>query len=174
MGMNLFLVSLGVLFAASIVGYLVVRGRAEQWQPAGSSDLPSQLWLSTVALLTSSMTIHSALRAVRLGRSRRVYHALLATLVLGFVFLGLQVVAWLDFVAAGVTAGSSLYAFTFYVFTALHGFHVVGGLIPLGVTAWQARQGKYSAGSHAGIVYVSMYWHFLDAVWIVLFVLMMV
>jgi cytochrome c oxidase subunit 3 len=172
LGMRLFILSLSILFTASLVGYLIVRFRSPQWQPEDAADLPGGLWISTFVLLVSSLTMHGALQGIRRGREDHLRRGLLATLVLGIVFLLLQLVAWLQLVQLGVGARSSLYAFTFYMFTALHGLHVVGGLIPLAVVTRRARQGLYEPSHHAGVHYVSMYWHFLDVVWVVLFTVM--
>lgn len=172
LGMRIFLLSLSILFAASLVGYFIVRFRSPQWQPLDAADLPNGLWASTLVLLVSSLTMHGALQGIRGGRHDHLRRGLATTLGLGIVFLALQVVAWLQLVAAGVGARSSLYAFTFYMFTALHGLHVVGGLVPLAIVTFRARHGGYDPTEHAPVVYVSMYWHFLDVVWVVLFSVM--
>ena len=165
LGMAIFLVSLSVLFIASIVGYLIVRFRADTWQPSEAADLPRGLWISTAVILISSVTMHGALQGVRRGRMDHLHRGLLATLGLGVLFLTLQIVAWFRMVEMGVHARSSLYAFTFYMLTALHGLHVVGGLIPLTIATIRSGLGRYTPAHHPGVIYVSMYWHFLDVVW---------
>jgi cytochrome c oxidase subunit III len=173
--MTLFLVALGVLFAASMVGYLVVRLRAPAWPPAGSPRLPAGLWISTLLLLLSSLTMHLALGQARAGRGRRLRDWLLATSLLGLAFLVSQVLNWIHLITvAHLPAKANLYAFTFYMLSGLHGAHVLGGLIPLGITATQAHRGRYTTGEHEGVVHMSMYWHFLDAVWLVMFAVLMI
>ena len=71
-------------------------------------------------------------------------------------------------------ANKNLYAFTFYMLSGLHGLHVVGGLVALAVAALKAGRGAYTPESHEGVEFASMYWHFLDAVWFVMFVVLMV
>lgn len=172
MGFSLFLVSLGVLFAASMVGFLVIRVRAAAWPPPGVPGLPAGLWIGTGVLLLSSVTAHWALRSARGGKTSAVGPALAATWGLGALFLAMQVVNWLGLMAAEVTAGSSLYGFTFYMLTGLHGAHVIGGLIPVAVVTVKAFRGAYTADEHRGVTYAAMYWHFLDGIWLVMFLSM--
>jgi cytochrome c oxidase subunit III len=175
LGMKLFLVALSVLFAASIVGYLAVRLRAPAWPPEGSPRLPGGLWVSTVILLVSGLTMRLALGQARRGRSRELRNWLLITGLLGVSFLISQLLNWSHLIAGQhLRTQANLYAFTFYMLTGLHGAHVVGGLIPLGLTTARANQGRYTAEAHEGVVHMSTYWHFLDAVWLVMFVVLMV
>jgi heme/copper-type cytochrome/quinol oxidase subunit 3 len=81
-------------------------------------------------------------------------------------------VNWFAYVVRSVSSAASLYAFGFYVLTGLHALHVIGGLVPLGITTAHARRGAYTASSHAGVDFIAMYWHFLGAVWLVLFVVL--
>jgi cytochrome c oxidase subunit III len=174
LGMVLFLVALGVLFAASMTGYLVVRLRAPTWPPAGSPRLPAGLWISTLILLVSSLTMHVALGRARRGQNEALRNWLLVTLLLGIAFLVSQLLNWSRLVTAQpLRAQANLYAFTFYMLTGLHGAHVLGGLVPLGLTTTRAGGGRYTPESHEGIVHLSMYWHFLDAVWLVMFLVLM-
>ena len=170
LGMRLFLLSLGILFAASLIGYLVVRARAPEWPPAGSPGLPAGLWLSTGLILASSLSMWRGQVAARGHRAGALSRNLLITFVLGVAFLISQTLNWSVMGERHLIPQASLFAFTFYVLTALHGLHVVGGLIPMGITTVRSGRGRYTAESHAGVRYVAMYWHFLDVVWIVLFV----
>jgi cytochrome c oxidase subunit 3 len=175
MAMWLFLAALAMLFLASLAGYLAVRLRAETWPPAGSPRLPAGLWISTLLLLVSSVTMHGALRGIRQGDAAALTRGLLLTLALGVAFLVSQVLNWSHLLTAHrLPMRANLYAFTFYLLTTLHGAHVLGGLVALLVAAQRARAGRYSSGSHAGVEYLSMYWHFLDAVWIVMFAVLMI
>lgn len=175
LGMFLFLVALGMLFAASMVGYLVVRLRAPSWPPAGSPRLPGGLWISTLVLLASSLTIHLAVRSARAGMPGRTRNWLGTTTLLGLAFLVSQILNWAHLVLAqNLPVQANLYAFTFYMLSGLHGAHVLGGLIPLGITAVRAGRGRYTSDSHEGVQYVSMYWHFLDGVWLVMFTVLMI
>ncbi len=169
LAMYVFLVSLTMLFAASMVGYLVVRSRAAEWRPEGAAALPAGLWASTAVLLLSSATMHWALRSARRGRPIGLRVGLMATFGLGGLFLGLQTLNWLELVSEHVTPTTGLYGFTFYVLTGLHAIHVIGGLIPLGITTARAFLGRYGWARYSGVRNVAVYWHFLDVVWIVMF-----
>ncbi|MBL4850633.1 MAG: heme-copper oxidase subunit III [Planctomycetes bacterium] len=169
-GLALFLASLGVLFAASIVAYYAVRVPAGEAWGLGLPPLPVLLWASTAVLLLSSVTMHGALRGVRLGLDSHLRGGLYLTAALGTLFLILQVVAWqLLYERAGAPAVKTLYGMTFYFLTGIHGLHVVGGLVPLAITTYKARVGAYSLGEHTGVLMCSMYWHFLDVIWLILF-----
>ena len=169
LGMWIFLASLAMLFAAAIVGYLAVRLRAEAWPPPGMPRLPKGLWASTLVLMTSSVTVHRASRAIRMGESKSSTRWLQATFSLGLVFLVVQTLNWSRLIAANVSAKSNLYAFTFFMLTGLHAAHVLGGLILLAVVTVRAHRGRYGSGQYGGVQYCAMYWHFLDAVWLVMF-----
>lgn len=168
-GMAVFLVSLGVLFIASLVAYAAIRIPATDWPPPGTPPLPKSMWLATALLLVSSGTIHHALRGVRHGDPRALRRGLVATLLLGLAFLAVQLHGWWALVQLDMPVSKNLYAFTFYLLTALHGAHVIGGLAPLGLVSQRAFAGRYAPDAHMGVTLVTMYWHFLDAVWVVIF-----
>ena len=146
-------------------------------QTPKSGNVLARVWktreLSTLLLLLSSITMHGAVLGIRGGKREISTRLLLATLGLGVAFLLSQIYNWWQMVAVdAVLATKSLYAYTFYMLTGLHALHVIGGLIPLGITSWRAHQGGYSWADYHGIRLMAMYWHFLDAVWIVLFVIL--
>jgi cytochrome c oxidase subunit III len=171
-GMVVFLFALGVLFAASLVAYLYIRSRAAAWPPPGAPPLPAGLWVSTAVILLCSLSIHFALSGVRRNRSGMQIGALLITLLLGLIFLVSQTANWFWVIAIQGEAAPSLYLYTFYFLTGLHGLPVVGGLALLIAVSAKAIAGRYSADYHPGVRYAAMYWHFLDVVWLVMFVLM--
>jgi len=174
LGMWVFLAMLTVLFVAAIVGYLVVRLKATDWPPQGMPRLPAGMWLATLVLVASSVTIHKALRAIRSGLRIASIRWLQATLALAIVFLSVQLWNWWGLIRVHVTAASNLYAFTFFMLTGLHAAHVIGGVVLLIVVLARALGGRYGSGRHDGISYAAMYWHFLDAIWLLLFAVLVV
>ncbi len=176
LGMAIFLLSLSSLFAATIIGYIVVRVRAADiWRAADLPDLPAGLWLSTILVVLCSLTIHYGRRAITRGNIGALKISLLITLALGSGFLVNQTVNWMALINAQLPpTAKSLYSFTFYLLTGLHAAHVIGGVIQLIVVTVKTFRGAYSQEYHPGIIYTAMYWHFLDIVWLVLFVVFLV
>ena len=178
-GMWLLLLSLGMFFGASLVGFLVMRIQLRDVWPSGLVTLPRGLWISTILLVTSSGKMHLALLGAKRGRRGLLSIMLLATFALGCAFLVSQVQCWLVALAQLQTLWleSESYRFavtSFYVFSGVHGLHVVGGLLPMSVVTNRAMRGGYSPQRHAGVSYTAMYWHFLDGVWIALFTTLMI
>jgi len=174
LGMWIFLATLTVLFLAGIVGYLVVRLKATAWPPPGMPRLPAGLWLATPILVAGSITIQRALALIRAGERAASARWVGATLGLAAAFLAVQSWNWWDLIRVRLTAGSNLYAFTFFMLTGLHAAHVVGGIVLLAVVFVRARAGRYGSGHHPGVTYAAMYWHFLDVIWLLLFAVMVV
>jgi len=172
LGMKILVLALSMLFAASILGYLVIRFRAPAWPPPGVPHLPGTLWISTLIIVISSVTMQAAVRAVRADRQRGLRIGMLLTTLLGVAFLVSQTVNWFALVAANLTARTNLYGFTFFMLTGLHAAHVVGGVIPLAIVTAHAFRGRYSSAFRPGVEYCAIYWHFLAAVWLVLFALL--
>ena len=181
LGIGLFLVSLGMLFAASLVGFVVIRlelGHRGLW-PGDLPPLPRALWISTAILILSSITMQWALHSIRAGRIDQLRIGMVATALLGFGFLLVQARCWLAWMEPvwqrWHESNESRYALTsFYILTGLHALHVIGGLIPLTIVTRNAFRGDYSSSFFPGVQYCAMYWHFLDAVWIVLFATLMI
>lgn len=173
-GMILFLIALSMIFGATILAYFYLRSDSPTWPPPDSPALPRGLWLSTGIVLLLSVTVQWALRSVRWDRQGALRAALLVTAALATGFLVNQALnwqavraVWLETVPPESTAQT--YTALFYVLTGTHALHVVGGLIVLAVVIWKAFRGEYSSVYHPGVRYSVMYWHFLDAVWLILF-----
>jgi len=172
-GMKLFLASLSMLFAGSFIGYLVVRLRAQDWRTEDLPALPAGLWISTAILLLCSLFVHRALKSIRQDNQSGLRTSLLISFILGLGFLVNQTINWLSLIEANLAPNSrNLYAFTFYMLTGLHAAHVIGGLIQKGIVTVKSYRGVYSHDYHPGVTYTAMYWHFLDVIWIVMFVIM--
>lgn len=179
MGLRIFLISLGVLFIATLIAFASVRmflAERNAW-PADLPPLPNLLWLSTAVLAMSSVSMQWAVNGIRAGHQRRLRAGLLITALLGVGFLLVQSRCWLEWMVPVSQrwdeSDEHRFALTsFYVLTGIHALHVIGGLIPMTVTARRAFDGRYSPDEHAAVQYVAAYWHFLGVVWIVLYLTM--
>ncbi|MEX2214729.1 MAG: cytochrome c oxidase subunit 3 [Phycisphaeraceae bacterium] len=169
-GMWLFLAALTMLFLAAMLGYLLVRGRLAA-KTALKLEVPWSLWLSTGILLAASGAIEVARRLVRREKQRSFRLWMMASLVLSFLFVIVQVpslILLLDTHATMKARGVGLYGLTFALIL-LHAAHVLSGLIPLSITVRRAFRGAYDHENYSPVSRLVMYWHFLDAVWVMMF-----
>jgi len=166
--MRLLLVSLGILFGAGLIGFLVIRWRADQWPPPGTPGLPAGLWVSTAILTVLSTLLVVAVRSARADQTAALVRQLTAATALGIAFLAAQVGNWMVMAAGAVVPRQSLFLFAFYVLTFLHALHVLAGVVPLVLATLRARQGSY-IGNAEPVELVASYWHFLGAAWLAIF-----
>ena len=175
MAMWLFLASLTMLFVAGMMGYVVIRLRMEKHTPLGTLSIPKMLWVSTALVMAASYTIHMALTAVRFENQSAFKRLMKATTVLACLFVLVQVPALAQVLRSHDIAqqqGVGLYGLVFFLIL-LHAAHVLGGILSLFIVTANASKGLYDHESHAPIRYAAMYWHFLDAVWLIMFSLML-
>ena len=172
-GMIAFLGSELGTFGALFGYYFYIRAGAT-WPPAGLPELTSSLVLANTALLVaSSFTLHWAEVSLRNDNRRSFILGLLSTLVLGTVFIGGQILEYYEFIIEkGFTLTDGLFASAFFGLTGLHGLHVTLGAVLIGIVFVRALRGQYSAERHVSVTTASMYWHFVDAVWIFLVVVL--
>jgi len=173
-GTTVILGSLVMLFVGFIGAYVVLRFSAPQWPPPNAPTMPKGLWGSTALLAACSATLHFALLAARRGDTAKLKKLLAETTILGLAFLGLQAWLWTGLFAQGLTLQSDLYGAMFYTLTGLHAAHVFGGIAILLTVFAKASRGRYSARSYGGVGACAAYWHFLGAIWIVLFLVLVV
>lgn len=168
-GMRFFLASLSILFLTSLLACLIVTLQAGAWRTDAVPGLPSKLWVSTLILLAISVALERGRQLIRRNHSQGLLRMLFLTIALGITFLISQTRVWLtlDGIQLPSTA-RTLYLFSFGVVTGLHAVHVLGGFVPLTVCAVRASREGYSSYDHAGVTYCAMYWHFLDAAWLVI------
>ena len=128
------------------------------------------LW-NTIVLLSSSVTVHLAHTGILDGDRRRFNGWLGATVALGILFLVLQAAEYYEAYAHfGLTLNSGIYGSTFFMLTGFHGFHVLMGMSMLAIQLYRSvRNGHFSAEDHFGFEASSWYWHFVDVVWVFLF-----
>ncbi|HIB31459.1 MAG TPA: cytochrome c oxidase subunit 3 [Candidatus Thioglobus sp.] len=126
--------------------------------------------LNTILLLLSGVTLTFAHHALRVDKRNHVVGWLIATIALGVAFLGFQVVEYGHAYATGLKLTSGIYGSTFYMLTGFHGFHVSLGVIMLTVILFRVQKGHFSSDNHFAFEGVAWYWHFVDVVWLGLFV----
>ncbi len=155
-------------FAAGFIYYASVRVGA--WSTEGLPPLLGSLVvINTILLLSSSVTFHVAHEALVGGNRRRFERLLGATLVLGVVFLVGQAYEYYEFVVhEGFTVTDGVFASAFFGLTGLHGLHVALGVVLISIVFARARRGQYGPERDTSVETVALYWHFVDAVWLVL------
>ena len=169
-GMLIFLGSWAMMFAACFYAYTLLRVSSGGWPPDGMPALPKTLpAINTLILLASSFSLYRALAAARSNQQQALVRWLSATPLLGFAFTGLQILLWNQMTGQGLTHQTGSYGSAFYFLTAFHALHVVVGLGMLLSTLPKAYRGVYTADSHQGLKMVAMFWHFVDLIWILMF-----
>jgi cytochrome c oxidase subunit 3 len=169
MGLMGLLATVTMLFAA-FTAALLMRRAGSDWIPV---ELPWVSWPATAVIALSSLTLERARRAAGEAGGAGVTHWLGATTVLGGAFLIGQAMSWRLLAARGVFLPTSPHAAFFYLLTAVHGAHVLGGL---GALAWVTRRASRSArvgGGRTGLDHAAVYWHFVGGVWTYLLVLLL-
>jgi cytochrome c oxidase subunit III len=170
-GLIVFLCSEGMLFLGLFAAYLTFRAVSTEWPPAGTPELEVMLpAVNTVILLSSSLVIHQADRAIKKDDIKAVRWWFLLTFIMGATFLAGQVYEY-QHLSFGLT--TNLFASTFYVLTGFHGFHVFVGLTLIMIMLVKSfKEGAFLGGKHYGIEAASIYWHFVDIIWVVLFLML--
>ena len=127
--------------------------------------------INTVILLTSSVTLHFAHKAMESNKRQPLTIFLFVTVVLGFIFLALQAQEYVHaYEALNLTLQSGIYGNTFYLLTGFHGMHVTIGAILLTIVLIRVAKGHFSEDKHFAFQAAAWYWHFVDVVWVCLFV----
>jgi cytochrome c oxidase subunit 3 len=127
--------------------------------------------VNTAILLSSSVTVTIAHHALIAGKRGRLKFFLAATFLLGFLFVFLQATEYHEaYTELGLTLGTGIYGSTFFMLTGFHGFHVTIGAIMLTVIWFRVMKGQFTPQRHFGFEAVSWYWHFVDVVWLGLFI----
>jgi cytochrome c oxidase subunit 3 len=177
LGMILFIASEVMFFAGLFAAYFNVRLTAAHWPPLVNEQEAEAFNLHTTEhlvvagtltaiLVLSSVTMQLGVWAIRRGDRRAFLRATAVTLVLGVVFLVGQV--W-DYTQLEFGITDTAFGSTFYTLTGFHGAHVLGGAVMLSVVLYRGLAGQFSARHHDAVEATSLYWHFVDVVWIALF-----
>lgn len=167
-GLGIFLAVVGGLFALLISAYFMRMSGADWW----ATPVPRLLWINTAMLALSSATIECAKAEARRGRDEILRLVLLAGLTTAILFLAGQIMAWRELNTAGYVLADNPANSFFYMLTGLHGLHILGGLAVLGRTTIRAFGGSVSFKRlRLSLDLCAVYWHFMLAVWLVLFAL---
>jgi cytochrome c oxidase subunit 3 len=177
LGMLLFICSEVMFFSGLFAAYFNVRATAVIWPPIVASDpalterfnLHAEPWFAlvlTIILVLSSFTCQFGVWAIRRGDRTGFIRNFAVTLVLGVVFLIGQ---GYDYATLGFGLSDGVFGTTFYTLTGFHGAHVFGGAVMLSVILYRGLAGQFSADHHDAVEATSLYWHFVDVVWIALF-----
>jgi cytochrome c oxidase subunit III len=171
-GFLLFLVSDCVLFSSFIFAYLYVRNSGQGWPPPGIPrlDVPFAAW-NSVLLFGSGATMHYALENWKHNNFMKYMLCLIATIILGAGFLGGQGYEYTNLIVNHhiTWSGSGIFGASFFTLTGMHGFHVFVGVCYLTVLLMQSAAGVYQGQKHFGITAGTLYWHFVDVIWVLLF-----
>ncbi len=171
-GFLLFLVSDVVLFSSFIFAYLYLRNSGQGWPPPGIARPPISLAaLNSAILFGSGATMHYALENFKRGNFLRYSSLMLWTILLGILFLCGQGIEYttLYFQDHVSWAGSGIFGASFFTLTGMHGFHVFCGICYLVVLLLQSVHGVYDKNKYFGLTAGTLYWHFVDVIWVVLF-----
>jgi cytochrome c oxidase subunit III len=169
-GLGVFLAVAGSLFALFSSAYLMRMHMGADWRPM---PVPPLLWLNTGVLVASSLALHRAQVAARRDSMGGVREYLLAGGLLALVFLAGQLLAWRQLDDAGYFLASNPANSFFYLLTAVHGLHVLGGLVALARAIGRAWRGQDADRVRLSVELCAIYWHFLLFVWLVLFALLL-
>ena len=172
LGMLLFITSEVMFFSGLFAAYFATRAAHTPWPPAVFAHILDPLGpiiFATILLIASSFTCQFAVWSIRKGDRTGYIRNIAITFVLGIVFLVMQVYDYALLFSEGMTMGSGPFGTTYFTLTGFHGAHVFGGVLMLGVILYRGMAGQFSAKHHDAVEAVSLYWHFVDVVWIALF-----
>ena len=187
LGMLLFITSEVMFFAGLFAAYFSIRASYQElvggqlvhiWPPINpGTNPPEQFHLemlpivlpATIILVASSFTCQMGVNAIKRDDRTGFLRNFGITLVMGIVFLVMQAYDYTTLFGEGITLGSTTFGTTYFTLTGFHGAHVFGGALMLGVVVYRGMAGQFSARHHDMVEATSLYWHFVDVVWILLF-----
>jgi cytochrome c oxidase subunit 3 len=161
--------SIVMLFAGLTSAYLV-RQAEGNWL---KFELPQLFWVSSGLILLSSVTMNWAVVSAKRNNSSSVTKAIFLTTLLGFGFMISQYLSWTSLYSQGIIFAGNPSGSFLYVITGFHVAHLIGGLITLLVVLYKSSKKIYNSGNMTGIQNCAIYWHFLDALWIYLFIFLL-
>lgn len=161
-----------MMFAALSSAYIILSSGSE----AKPVSMPRLFYVSTGIILLSSLSIETAKRSLKLGGAAEHRRWLAVTLVLGFSFIGAQVLGWKELAQQGVFFSSHPHSSFFFLFTGLHGIHLLGGMVALMYLVATLRSSRKSGEERKLTLtqVIGRYWHTMGGIWIWLFLLLLV
>ncbi len=171
-GMVFFLASEAVFFANLIASYLYLRVRAGAWPPTVEHLTRPDILIpgiNSIILVSSSFVMHYAVSSIKKGNKNGLTIGLGVTALMGLVFLAGQAY---EYVHNGFGPWDGLYGSVFYTLTGFHGAHVTFGILFMLVVFFRAMRGDFSKNHHFAVTSIEMYWHFVDVVWVLLFLVL--
>jgi len=173
LGMVIFITSELMFFGALFGAYFTIRAQAGEWPPEGTPHIDAlRTAIFTIFLVASSFTQHLGVMAIRKGKKDGCVLWTAVTIALGLVFLGGQALEYSELFDEGFTIGTNVFGTLFFTMTGFHGLHVAGGLLMLAIVGAKARMGHFTAERHGPAEAVGYYWHFVDVVWLFLFLVL--
>lgn len=168
-GFWLYLMTDCVLFASLFATFAVLRNSV--WDGPSGSELFSlkYVWVQTLVLLASSLSVGLALISARLGQKRQVLFLLVVTGLLGYIFLGLELHEFRNLVEEGYSWRRSGFLSAFFTLVGMHGLHILVGLIWLGDLLRRIASQGLTATTVKRLTLFTTFWHFLDIIWIFIF-----
>lgn len=168
--MVLFITSEAMVFGALFAAYFFIRAQAASWPPPGAETLARAYpTVNTIILLLSGVTMHLAHMAIRRDDRRLFLRLTVVTILLGAAFISGQ--GW-EYAHVGFSPEDGTFGTTFFTMTGLHGAHVILGLGLLVLVAMRGLLGDFTGRRHLLVEASSMYWHFVDIVWVFLFAIL--
>jgi len=175
LGMIFFIASELMFFGSLFGAYFTIRGATEPWPPAGTPEVAVlRTAFFSVFLIASSFTIQRAVTVLRKDDVAGMLRWLTITIALGLIFLGGQAWEYSELIGEDFVISTNQFATLFFTMTGFHGLHVAGGLVAIALVYASGRGGRISAARHGTAEAVSYYWHFVDVVWIFLFMVVYV
>jgi cytochrome c oxidase subunit 3 len=173
--MILFITSEVMFFGGLFAAYFNLRANAAAWPPREFEDTLQILPFvgpATVLLVLSSFTCQWAVWAIRRDDRTVFLRSMTVTVILGITFLLMQATDYVVLGSEGLTLASGTFGTTYYTLTGFHGAHVFGGVVMLSVILYRGMVGQFSGRHYDAVEGASLYWHFVDVVWILLFSLL--
>lgn len=168
------MIPITIFFISIAVALVVLRFHPNAFKHWVTLKLPLTLWLSTAAIIASSITIELARRALKGGSAFIFKRWWSVTLVMASIFVLSQIYSWISLFSQGIGFASTFNSTFFYTFTIMHALHVLGGMIALVYISVGALGNRYTFSRLSRVEATALYWHLMDGLWLAIFLLFVV